>query len=190
MFFITCLSFLAASAHAWAEVCHHIFNGTSRRGEVLAVVLRFADSDAQIQQHLIQMMFLMKSLTGEETARELIHVLSVSLSPKQRLCGREQTARVWHCSARPGGRVGGWWCTRLWCSSVLWCLFSPMKVTRSHFLTIGQNIQQHQLLRVELVSVVDCGHPIVKATYWLEGDGPLIFQAYTVWRDCHHNLLA
>jgi len=85
-----------------------IFNGTSRRGEVLAVVLRFADSDAKIQQHLIQMMFLMKSLTGEETARELIHVLSVSLSPKQRLCGREQTARAWHCSARPGGRVGGW----------------------------------------------------------------------------------
>jgi len=85
-----------------------IFNGTSRRGEVLAVVLRFADSDAKIKQHLIQMMFLMQSLTGEETARELIHVLSVSLSPKRRLCGREQTARVWHCSARPGGRVGGW----------------------------------------------------------------------------------
>lgn len=70
-----------------------IFNGTSRLGEVLAVVLRFVDSDATIQQHLIQMMFLMKSLTGEETARELINVLSVSLSPKQRLYGREQMGK-------------------------------------------------------------------------------------------------
>lgn len=70
-----------------------IFNGTSRLSEVLAVVLRFVDSDAKIQQHLIQMMFLMKSLTGEETARELINILSVSLSPKQRLCGREQMGK-------------------------------------------------------------------------------------------------
>jgi len=43
--------------------------------------------------------------------------------------------------------------------------FLTNEVTRSHFLAIVQNIQQHQLLRVELVSVVDCGHPIVKATY-------------------------
>ena len=26
--------------------------------------------------------------------------------------------------------------------------------------------------------MVDCGHPLVKATYRLEGDGPLIFQTY------------
>lgn len=55
------------------------------------------------------------------------------------------------------------------------CLFSPMKVTCSHFLAIVQNTQ---LLRVELASMVDFSHPIVKATYPLEGDGPLISQAY------------
>ena len=50
--------------------------------------------------------------------------------------------------------------------------------TRSHLLTILQNARQHQLLRVELASVIDGGQPFVKATYRLEGDGPLILQAY------------
>jgi len=73
------------------------------------VILSFVDSDFKIQQHRVWMMFLMKSLTGEETARERINVLSASLSPKQRLCGEEsRRARVWHCSTRPGGKVGGW----------------------------------------------------------------------------------
>jgi len=51
-------------------------NGTSRLGEVLAVILCFVDSDFKLQQHLVRMMFPMKSLTGEETARELINVLT------------------------------------------------------------------------------------------------------------------
>ena len=57
-----------------------IFDGTSRLGEVLVVVLRFLDSDWKIQQRLVRMMFLAKNMTGEETARESINVLSVSLS--------------------------------------------------------------------------------------------------------------
>lgn len=57
-----------------------IFDGTSRLGEALVVVLRFIDDDFKIQQCLVRMMFLMKSLTGEETARELINVLSVLFS--------------------------------------------------------------------------------------------------------------
>ena len=51
-------------------------------------------------------------------------------------------------------------------------------LTRSNLLGMVQNTRQNQFLTVELASVVDCGHPIVKATYRLEGDGPLIFQAY------------
>ena len=43
------------------------------------MVLRFIDGGFQIQR-LVRMMFLMKSLTNEETARELISVLSVSFS--------------------------------------------------------------------------------------------------------------
>ena len=59
------------------------------------MVLHFVDSDFNIQQRLVQMMFLMKSLTGEETARELINVLSVSLSiPPQLLAAMRDGASV------------------------------------------------------------------------------------------------
>ncbi len=55
-----------------------IFDGTTRLGEVLAVVVRFV-SDWNIQQRLVRLKFLMKSMCGEELARELISVLSVTL---------------------------------------------------------------------------------------------------------------
>ena len=55
-----------------------VFDGTSRLGEVLAVVIRFVD-DWKVQQRLVRLEFLQKSANGEELARELISVLSVSL---------------------------------------------------------------------------------------------------------------
>ena len=57
-----------------------IFDGTSRLGEALAIVLRFINDDFSIQQRLVRMQMLTKSLTGEEIARELITVLSVAYS--------------------------------------------------------------------------------------------------------------
>ena len=56
-----------------------IFDGTSRLGEVLAVVLRYVDG-WKIVQRLVRLEFLAKSLSGEEVARELIDILSVSFS--------------------------------------------------------------------------------------------------------------
>ena len=35
--------------------------------------------------------------------------------------------------------------------------------------------QQHMLLKLELAATIDVGEHFVKATYFLEGDGPLIF---------------
>ena len=58
-----------------------IFDGTSRLGEALAIVLRFINDDFSIQQRLVRMQMLTKSLTGEEIARELITVLSYSIHP-------------------------------------------------------------------------------------------------------------
>lgn len=55
-----------------------IFDGTSRIGEALAIVLRFVNDDFSIQQRLVRMQMLAKSLSGEEIARELITVLSVT----------------------------------------------------------------------------------------------------------------
>jgi hypothetical protein len=55
------------------------FDGTSRLGEVLAVVVRFV-YNWTIQERLVRLKFLTKSMNGEELARELITVLSNKLS--------------------------------------------------------------------------------------------------------------
>ena len=53
-----------------------IFDGTTRLGEALVIVLRFVDGFV-IKQYLIRFQTLAKSMTGEEIARQLISVLSV-----------------------------------------------------------------------------------------------------------------
>jgi len=55
-----------------------VFDGTTRLGEVLAIVVRFIDA-WHVQQRLVRLEFLQKSVTGEELAREIISVLSVIL---------------------------------------------------------------------------------------------------------------
>ena len=52
-----------------------IFDGTTRLGEALVVVLRFVDS-FEIKQYLVHFQTLAKSMAGEEIARELISTLS------------------------------------------------------------------------------------------------------------------
>ena len=56
-----------------------IFDGTTRLGEALVIVLRFVD-EFVIKQRLVRFITLTKSMTGEEIARELINVLSVEYS--------------------------------------------------------------------------------------------------------------
>ena len=62
-----------------------IFDGTSRLGEVLAVVIRYVDQDWKVVQRLIRLEFLVKSMTGEEVARELINLLSMEYCVKSPL---------------------------------------------------------------------------------------------------------
>ena len=50
--------------------------------------------------------------------------------------------------------------------------------TRQHLLEIIDNPRDLQDLRLELAVIVDAGVQFVKATYYLEGDGPLIFSCY------------
>ena len=49
-----------------------IFDGTTRLGEALAIVVRFVDESFAIQQRLVRLQLLVKSMTGEEIARELL----------------------------------------------------------------------------------------------------------------------
>ena len=60
-----------------------IFYGTTRMGEAMAIILRFVTDDWVIQQRLIRLQLLAKSLTGEEIARELISVLKVDYGISQ-----------------------------------------------------------------------------------------------------------
>ena len=52
------------------------FDGTSRLGEALAIVICYISDDWTIQHCLIHMKMLAKSLKGEELAREVLAVLS------------------------------------------------------------------------------------------------------------------
>ena len=54
-----------------------IFDGTTRLGEAFAIVLRFI-SHSKIKQRLIKFQILVKTMTGEEIARELISILQVN----------------------------------------------------------------------------------------------------------------
>lgn len=60
-----------------------IFDGTSRVGKILAIIVRYVDN-WDIKQRLIHLDFLTKSLTGEETAHEL-NTLSENFSIKPNL---------------------------------------------------------------------------------------------------------
>lgn len=53
-----------------------IFDGTTRLGEALAIVVRFIDDSFAIQQRLVRLQLLVKSMMGEEIAPELINVIS------------------------------------------------------------------------------------------------------------------
>ena len=54
-----------------------IFDRTTCLGEALAIVIRYVDSKWKIVQRLVHLQMLLKSVTSEELARELISVLSV-----------------------------------------------------------------------------------------------------------------
>ena len=54
-----------------------VFDGTCRLGEALCLVVRYITNDWSIQQRLIALKMLQRSLTGEEIAREVISTLSI-----------------------------------------------------------------------------------------------------------------
>ena len=56
------------------------YDGTTRQGEVLAVIVRFC---VEVVQRLVRLHVLQKSMNAEELARELISVLSVMLGVEE-----------------------------------------------------------------------------------------------------------
>ena len=62
-----------------------IFDGSSRLGEALAVIVLFVGEEWTLEHRLIRMQMLSKSMTGQEVARELIGVLSVAYGVRSEL---------------------------------------------------------------------------------------------------------
>ncbi len=55
-----------------------VIDGTTRMGEALAIVVRYIDDDWQIQQRIVRLQLLAKSVCAEELAREIISTLEVN----------------------------------------------------------------------------------------------------------------
>ena len=60
--------------------CSVIFDGSTRLGEALAIVVRFVDDEWNVQQRLIRLQVLAKSLKANELAQCLIQSLAVEYS--------------------------------------------------------------------------------------------------------------
>ena len=64
-----------------------IFDGSTRLGEALAIIVRFIDSKWNIQQRLVKLGILAKSMNAEKLAQRLINCPAVEyeIQPNQLL---------------------------------------------------------------------------------------------------------
>ena len=72
-----------------------IFEGTSRLSEAVVVVICFVSSDTWcVEQRIVRMQLLGKTMCGEELARELVGILSTELGipPARLLAGMRDRA--------------------------------------------------------------------------------------------------
>ena len=80
--------------------CSVIFDGSTRLGETLAILVRFVDDEWNVQQRLIRLQVLAKSLKANELAQCLIHYLAVeySIHPGVLLAAMKDGAAVNHAA--------------------------------------------------------------------------------------------
>ena len=227
------------------------FDGTSRLGEALVIVVRFID-DWNIKQRLICVHTLVKSMTGEEIAREVLGVLcrEFKLATEQVLAAMRDRASVngvairhikvmfpnlldigcyshtldlvgskfdlptveefikpwislfshspkarFEWKSKTGRSMASYSETRWWSR---WEVFHQVvqqfgdvypflqeqtelsPATRSKLLQIMADPLKNARLQIELAAVIDAGEPFVRATYILEGDGPLALKCHEV----------
>ena len=79
-----------------AKAVSTIFDGSTRLGEALAIIVRFVDSQWNVQQRLVRLQVLAKSLKAEELAQCLIQALAVeyAIQPGALLAAMEDGASV------------------------------------------------------------------------------------------------
>ena len=225
-----------------------IFDGTTHICEALVIVVRYIDEQWHVQQRIIRLMLLAKSLSGEELARQLI----VSLSTELNISGDRliaamhdrasvnsvaiRTLKILYpklidvgCFSHTLDLVGEKFHTptldnfiKIWigmfarstktklawtsstglavptyCPTRWWSKWEVINQVHNTFGDIPPFLQNKDLppsrlklqeiindplkycqLCIELAITVDAGEPLVKATYRLESDGPLVFSVY------------
>ncbi|KAK3742871.1 hypothetical protein QZH41_007769 [Actinostola sp. cb2023] len=227
-----------------------IFDGSTRLGEALAIVVRFVDSHWNVQQRLVRLQVLAKSLKANELAQCLIQALAVdfSIQPGALLAAMKDGASVnkaalqqvkfffpqlldvtcfshiidnvgKHFEFRVLDTFAQYWVSMFSHSAAVrlawktktgtamrsysptrwWSKWETMKqvldyfgdvepflmendhlvpATRVHLLEIFNSPADSKDLELELAAFVDGGNHFVSATYYLEGDGPLVFSCY------------
>ena len=229
-----------------------IFDGSTRLGEALAIVVRFVDDEWNLQQRLLRLQVLDKSLKANELAQCLIQSLAVeySIRPGVLLAAMKDGAAVNHaaleqvkfffpqllditCFSHTIDNVGKhfefrvlhrfsqlWvsmfshsaavrlaWKTRTgtamktYSATRWWSKWEVLKQVLEYFgdvepflrenendhlapattgqlLDIFNDASDAKELELELAALIDGGSHSVTATYYLEGDGPLIFSCY------------
>ena len=73
-----------------------IFDGNTRLGEALAIIVRFIDKDWNIQQRLLKLEILAKSMNADELAQRLIQCLAVKygMQPNHLLAAMRDGASI------------------------------------------------------------------------------------------------
>lgn len=225
-----------------------IFDGTTHVCEAMVIVLRFLDEKWEIQQRVVRLMLLAKSLSGEEVARQLIVCLSTELGINSDLLVAtmrdrasvntvairtlgivfpkivdigcfshtldhvgenlntpilDEFIKVWinMFSRSPKTKLA--WKTKTgltvptYSATRWWSKWEVMRHLHDAFGDVSSFVASDELppsksklqdilddppknrkLPMELAITIDAGEPFVKATYRLEGDGPLVFSAY------------
>ncbi|KAK3749798.1 hypothetical protein QZH41_000861 [Actinostola sp. cb2023] len=226
-----------------------IFDGSTRLGEALAIVVRFVYEQYKVQQRLIRLEVLARSLNAEQLAQRLIQCLAVDygITPPHLLAAMRDGAAVNEAALRqigfyfpnvfnvkcfshtidnagkhfefsvldtfsrywstmfalsPAARLA--WKTKTGTSMKLksdtrwWSLFEVLDLVSKYYGDVEPFLRENDLspmcraklleifddpeatrdLEMELAAMIDAGRHFVCATYYLEGDGPLVFSCY------------
>ena len=230
-----------------ARAVSTIFDGSTRLGEALAIIVRFVDSQWNVQQRLVRLQVLAKSLKAEELAQCLIQALAVeyAIQPGALLAAMKDGASVnqaarkqvrfffpqlldvtcfshtidnvgKHFELRVLDTFAQYWVSlfshsaaarlawkartgtamRTYSPTRWWSKWEVMNLVleyfadvepfvrendhlapaiRAHLMEIFNSHADSKDLELELATFVDGGNHFVSATYYLEGDGPLVF---------------
>ena len=98
-------------------------------------------------------------------------------SPQARLLWRDRTGQ----SVKTYSETQ-WWSRFFFCDVLPFLQENTQlaPATRAKLLDIFSDLNQKSYLLVELAVVIDIGEHFVKATYSLEGDGPLVFSCFEI----------